>query len=391
MRLLKKALAILLGLIVGLFLCEVIVRTFQLAGTAASRAPLHANDPDTGWTCRPHCDTHYMLPTSFDVRVLCNASGLRDREHALEKPPGVRRVVVLGDSYMWGYGVENEEMFSSQLEGLLPASETINLGVNGFSTVQELIRYETKGERYAPDWVVLAFCWNDLEDNFDPKGKTRPYVAWDATGNPEILNRPVKKNSIDPFRIWLGQNVALSQYLEYASAFLRMQRKMQRRAEQEATGIRLGREMVEDEDGKGMFSLLDVYAKETPELTHAWDVEQRLLERLRDRVTGRGARLFVTFVAVKETRSEEVFRKGLVEPYSPNGELDLDWDRPAHRLEEICKQLDVPYVDTNPAFRAHADPTSLFLHHNNHWSAAGHRVAADVVAHRIQELEAKER
>ena len=159
----------------ALALGEVAVRVAGLGGTTRSRGPLHDNDPVVGWICARDVDARYELPDSFDVRIRCNARGLRDVDlHPYEKPAGRGRVAVLGDSFMWGFGVENEEMFTEALEAELPDTEAISFAANGYSTIQSLLRFEHEAVRYAPDWTVLFFCWNDLDDTFDDKGGRRP-------------------------------------------------------------------------------------------------------------------------------------------------------------------------------------------------------------------------
>ena len=99
-----------------------------------------------------------------------NSRGLRDSEHAYEKPAGTRRVLVLGDSYAWGYGVGDDETFSARLETQFTARgepiEVINTGVSGWGTDQQLLYLREEGFRYQPDVVVLAFfIGNDCDNN----------------------------------------------------------------------------------------------------------------------------------------------------------------------------------------------------------------------------------
>ena len=54
--------------------------------------------------------------TTHNRQLTINSKGLRDREHEYEKPDGVRRILVLGDSYVWGYGVADDEVFTEVLE-----------------------------------------------------------------------------------------------------------------------------------------------------------------------------------------------------------------------------------------------------------------------------------
>jgi hypothetical protein len=105
-----------------------------------------------------------------DVGFRINAQGLRaDRDYAYAKPPGVRRIVSLGDSFTIGYEVEVEETFSSVLERELRARgrdvEVLNAGVSGFSNAEALVYLERELLRYAPDLVLVTFFENDLEDN----------------------------------------------------------------------------------------------------------------------------------------------------------------------------------------------------------------------------------
>lgn len=96
-----------------------------------------------------------------------NAQGFRDREHALAKPPGTLRIVVIGDSVAAGQGVRPEEAFGRVLERTLQArgtpAEVIVLAVTGYSTVQQLPLLE-RAYAYAPDLILWAYTLNDPAD-----------------------------------------------------------------------------------------------------------------------------------------------------------------------------------------------------------------------------------
>ena len=97
-----------------------------------------------------------------------NRDGMRDREHALAGPPGVRRVMILGDSVTLGYGLRPEQAYPQVLQDLLDArgqpAEVFNVAFSGWSTRQERIAYERIGRRYHPDDVVVAICLNDIPE-----------------------------------------------------------------------------------------------------------------------------------------------------------------------------------------------------------------------------------
>ena len=102
--------------------------------------------------------------------LVINSKGLRDREYEYEKPVGVKRILVLGDSYTWGYGVRNDEIYTEFLERRLAAEgkewQVINSGVSGYGTDQEYLWFKSEGIKYQPDLVVVAFfVLNDPQNN----------------------------------------------------------------------------------------------------------------------------------------------------------------------------------------------------------------------------------
>jgi hypothetical protein len=99
--------------------------------------------------------------TTFGKPMTINSRGLRDREYPYEKPPGTKRILVLGDSFTWGFGVGDSAIFTEDLERRLTANreswEVLNAGVSGWGTDQEYLFLKNEGLRYSPDIVLLAF------------------------------------------------------------------------------------------------------------------------------------------------------------------------------------------------------------------------------------------
>jgi hypothetical protein len=119
--------------------------------------------PTRGWALRPGIREMRV----FRDRVLNSSShGLRGRqERPYEKPTGVRRVVVLGDSFTFGEDVSDDETFCQRLEQLLPGTEVLNLGVHGYGHDQMLLYLREEGVKYRPDIVLLGFVHADMERN----------------------------------------------------------------------------------------------------------------------------------------------------------------------------------------------------------------------------------
>jgi hypothetical protein len=124
------------------------------------------SDPKLSFVHQPNSHAFLM---GQDVTI--NSQGLRDHEYPLEKPPGVFRILLLGDSTTLGWGVPMNETAAKILERELNAEhvpgyqrfEAINAGVGNYNTVQEVTYYETRGRQFRPDMVILVFFINDPE------------------------------------------------------------------------------------------------------------------------------------------------------------------------------------------------------------------------------------
>ncbi len=103
-------------------------------------------------------------------QFITNKQGYRSNyDFSYDKAPGVLRVIALGDSHTQGYEVRQDYTFSAIIERYLSnngyKAEVFNMGIGGFSTAEELVLLENEGIKYKPDYVVLAFCLNDFDDN----------------------------------------------------------------------------------------------------------------------------------------------------------------------------------------------------------------------------------
>ena len=116
--------------------------------------------------------SHVHIPNSsariMGAEVNINSHGLRDREYGYEKPAGVTRILLVGDSLTFGFGVPKEDIFAKIIERKLNETgtgtyEVINGGVGNYNTEQELAFFTTEGIKYHPDLVILGWYINDAE------------------------------------------------------------------------------------------------------------------------------------------------------------------------------------------------------------------------------------
>jgi lysophospholipase L1-like esterase len=199
--------------LIALVLAEVVLRAVGQAPFAVNpeRAKFWLHDETLGWRHRPS-QSGVFRKDPFEIQVDINSFGLRDDEFPREKPEGRQRIVVLGDSFAWGFGVEQPDIFTELLEESLDGVDVINAGVSGYASDQQLLWLQSDGMRFSPDLVVLVFTGNDEHDNAQhlvygiyhkPK-----FVLQD--GELTLTNVPVPRASLPRRTIyWLGQRTAL--------------------------------------------------------------------------------------------------------------------------------------------------------------------------------------
>ena len=103
--------------------------------------------------------------------VITNSYGFRDDAFPEQKPPNERRLLMLGDSFLFGHGVDQDKIATAVLERqLLVASghlwQVINTGVGSYATHEQRLIVNTAAERFDVDAVLLLYCLNDCQARF---------------------------------------------------------------------------------------------------------------------------------------------------------------------------------------------------------------------------------
>jgi lysophospholipase L1-like esterase len=207
---------IIISTLFALFLSEVALRLMSLDPLYVSpeRDRFWKYDSLLGWAHQPGQEGIFETP-QFRTVVRINENGLRDQGHSYERQNDIERILVLGDSFAWGYGVEESERFSQQLEKSLDV-EVINAGVSGYSTDQELLWYRNEGIKYETDLVILVLAGNDVGDNDRQLVSTIYYKPKFVIEEGQLvpIGYPVPKTSAQGrFTYSLSQRSALAYFL----------------------------------------------------------------------------------------------------------------------------------------------------------------------------------
>lgn len=309
----------------------------------------------------------YIHKTScFRVTYRTNDHGMRDRPRALTADGP--RTVVLGDSFVEGFGLEAKERFTNVLEDRTGIPH-LNFGTSGnFGPVQEWLQYENLAARFEHDRVILTILPNnDFEDDDPAFGaqvhgqRYRPYAIEGPDGDfaieyrdPAFLNvwgnteKEWRKQRLRAFRQTITNFTYTANVVRYIDDLLSY------REGQETT------ERAEENPGlSGYWTFSDA----------GWQRMQWALGNIIRHANGRPVHMVIIPV---ERDIRHALETGIKNPPLT---LALETFAAGYPNAEV--------IDLLSAFMAHDEPAMLYHACDDHWSVHGAKLAADVLQRAI--------
>lgn len=350
-------------------------------------------DETRGWRNIPNAGGRYSSK-EYSVWLKYNSHGIRGQERTYAKPPGVYRILIVGDSFVEGYSVEENERVTEVLEGSLAAKmdrsvQVIALGTAGYSTDQELLWLESEGLKYQPDLVVLMFYYNDVWFNDQPSywrgGK--PLFELDS-GSLRLTNVPVSRKMFDESRDTVLQSDSNVQFAG-PKIFNLVSRAFQN-SNWRGIGAKLGLIQLPPEQSiitrynVPVLNELTVYRKDAaPEISHAWDITRGLLKQMKTDSEKIGASFLIFYVPSKM----EIYPEDWAIFESNYSLQDNNWDarQVANDVIEACQTIAAQCIDPLDQFivkqgEFKKNGARLYFTTDEHWNASGHQLAASILA-----------
>jgi hypothetical protein len=317
---------------------------------------------------------HYKTP-EFDVIYKINSLGLRDREIALEKPSGTKRILMLGDSFTEGDGVEQHETFSSLLQRKLDSLslpqqwEVINAGVGSYSPLLEYLYLVREGVKLKPDLVILNFDISDVYDDITYSQRARVDDHGVPLGvGPE--SERVPENRLTALLIGIK---------DFAKEHLRLYNFIRLRIDRYLEGARHTMNTSGDVRVDKYAFLRPTYIPNDSD----WALSHRYLLLIRDTVIARGADFWVTVYPYGLQVGEHEWHSG--RQYWGFLPDTLYSTAPQQAMETFCIRNNITVLNLCEDFlKEHRSVASLYLDYNGHWRPAGHTVVARRLFQAIQ-------
>jgi hypothetical protein len=325
----------LFGCIIMIILIEFTGRLFipGLNPSTDKRAMFWIYDELLGWANKPNQRGRYTT-RDFSVEVTNNSHGMRDKEYPIERT-GKRRMLVLGDSFGWGFGVEQNERFSEIIENAHPEWEIINASVIGYSTDQEFLFLKKKGMDFKPDVVLFLFYDNDFDQNIESECRYwyfKPIFVVDH-GQLKLQNSPVPKTTIkQKLKRFFFERTLLGKTLYKGK-----------------NNISILWSLMERKIGFSDKNSKDIQQKE-------YDVTFHLIKATNELCKSNGSLfVLVSYLAEEDENTEK-----------------------RTSLQRVCEDEKIPYLQLDKYFKATRSSIITFPH-DKHWNTKGHKIVAEAI------------
>lgn len=308
-----------------------------------------------------------------------NSLGFVDTERSFEKPAGVKRIVIMGDSMTEALQVTNENDFQSLLENELNQDnnrqwEVINLGLSGQNSAQEYLTFKHYGLRFNPDSAIIVMAiTNDVSENSPSlyKESDRPYLL--MRNNEEIIIPPqnptygfpidMLRTYFHSFRWAMNRVYDLKQQINRAFT-----REYASRTEQKSEEIPL--------------FFANFLAGKNDDWQEAWKITADIFNQIKMFAQQNGINLLVIIIPdrtqVYQSDWEEQLSKAKKEFSAlQNKELIFDNEEPSRRARAMLATLDIPFIDFLEIFKARAaEGHYLYVRGDTHLNRDGHALVA---------------
>jgi hypothetical protein len=316
------------GFFISLVLAEICIRVFfPHSRDHVTPAGMVDIDLYLGWNLNPgQSFVHHSI--YFDVPYAINSLGYRDKPRNIYKDKNVYRILLYGDSQIFGWGVPEDKRFSNLTESKKPNLEIWNLAVPAYGLDQEILSYERDGKSLNGDEVIFFVSEQTLgrtQSTYIHK-KYKPMFMMNQNGVLKLIPIPKEKAVARRLISKILSRTYLPYFLEYQLAILedRLKRLGDHRKETEAENL-ISTDGVGDLEKKMIFMARDIAVGRKQRITILAELPRAKRETLRD-FCNQNTIGFLEIDFDDKKREDLAF-----------GKHDGHWNPQAHRL--VAKQF----------------------------------------------------
>lgn len=383
MKIKKGPCLLLFASITVFFICLEVILSLFWPHKAFIRSYHEQYHKTLGWVNKPHADGYFYIKRNIKFHRHHNNHGLRSlRDTKYEKPPGVKRILLIGDSFFWGYGVDDEYVISEVMQKLLGNSiEVLNGAVTGYGTDQELLWLLGYGLKYSPDIVILGiFPLNDLNEisHSIMYGYPKPIFSIED-GELRLFNVPVpdtretRRKAFEEPQTILGRIKKFLRFHTHTYPFLAKRINAIPGVRQFLLKIGLAEEYTQALPG-----VKNLVLKPDTVLP----LFESLIKEMSSICNENGAQFVMVFIPEKENTPGAALKyEGVTDDAAERNSYYSRY------LKNLSSKNRIPFIDLLPYVRE-KHKEGIFIHkpetYDHHWTPAGHRLAAEVILQKIK-------
>ncbi|MBC8555242.1 MAG: hypothetical protein H8D23_36980 [Candidatus Brocadiales bacterium] len=374
--------------LVCLLIIEVVIRILDPQSDLRRKDLFFQYEPFIGFEGIPD-KKGVFANSSFKTTITHNNEGFRDVNHDKKNTQNKFRVITLGDSFTWGHGVENDQIYMKVLEEYVPNIETINMGGPGGDPQGELKVYTSRGINYEHDVVLVGFfIGNDIEAYYPDPKKSPPQWGYDSKGEFVLIGNMKSQEEVDAIRKKSEERYSPTKSRNFRSrisywftrhfqifTFVGNHRKYYSDV---LKGSLLYTKILKlfGIDNKRAHGFLNFCMEnDTDDVKHGWKLLTGVLETMKGSVGSAGAKLYVLFIPQYVQTSQLIFERS-VRKYG-HDPSKYDAEKPNRELAKLCRKLGIDYLDLLPVMKEETlSGNALYYPRDGHWNVEGHRIAA---------------
>lgn len=342
-------------------------------------------DPEIGWLLKP--GQYQVKPSHTFLRhtIHINQYGLRSRLNGYEPTVGGKKIMVLGDSFVFGKAIRTEDIFTTRLERGLNKNastnhEVINGGVPGYGNAQQLLFLKRLSDQgILGDIYLLVLFTNDILDNLRLKYhnaalQTRqPGFILNKNGHLEYKYAPQDKTDRENGNIvQRKKKESLFKLIEV------LQINIESFVQTKPNLISFANQLGFNVNMQRMPGLLTGWYRQDI-IDTGLPLMKALISEINNEVENRGSRLLISLIPSALQVYPNSY-KPLLESTFPDSEqvktFFSDIERPNRNVEKICQDLDIPFLDLYPILKQSNDQ-DFYIPREGHLNGKGHALVAD--------------
>lgn len=348
----SRFLMILLGILFALVLAEVALRAFSFSNRFVLLERLEQqweSDDELLLHLKPNLDLDIIGHPDFSYTVKTNADGLRD-----EPFEGTFDIAAIGDSFTFGYGVEQEESWPTRLEAISGA-RVANLGYAGWNS----LLYPVTIRRYAIPLQSRIWLWAFVSNDLVESVNAETFLA----------------SGEEDYKEWAEANRMLVTHLPFPYN-LRTVQMLTALIRPELFQMTNSDGQVFD-NGEIRFrfgadtNMIDL---SSPEVRRGWQLSEAALLEAQELAARHDASLVVIYVPSREHVYWPYIKDMMPDVYIQQlEELEA-------RLSGFCKAHDIHYLSLLPGLQSRAlEGVMLYFPSDGHWNPSGQEMAAQLI------------